>query len=596
MRYLLILLLLWVNNASFAQQDSLKIYRQLKKIAARHHLTKMAYEAVFRDPDPKDYPKEPAGKVNKNVNPFLKVKGKVIGSVNITVLDPFGYSLSDSIGSAKGFRAWGNRIHVRTHRTIVANRLLLKAGDKVDPLKFSESERLLRQAVFINDARISVKLVHDTVLVSVLVIDKWPVTLPAELTDINANAQFRNNNLFGTGQQFEQYAKVNRDLSYVVKAFYNVSNFGRTYISSRVGYEYRKTGTNAYISFDKPFYSFLASWAGGIYFYHNWQKFTYYDAYAGINKTKPLNSLGYDAWVGKNIKLGNKRTLLGQSSNLVLAARYFDNQFLNRPPALLDPGRSFPRRQAALFSTGIAVQQYYKDKFIYRFGANEDVPEGLMMQGTVGVIWKEYQKMRYYTGFEIGRSRHFSIGYFSSSVGYGIFFNQNVPNDVTISYSLQYFSNLIKAGRWYIRQFCYYNILHGENKFENQSLSLRSEDLYGFPGGVVSGTTRMVLNSETVAYMPYVLAGFRFAPVLMAGLGVTGSTIQPVQQSKIYQAYSFGLMMRNENLLVSTFQVSVGFYPYLPDRSRPLFIYNPVTSFTLRVRTFSVGHPDFISY
>ena len=69
-----------------------------------------------------------------------------------------------------------------------------------------------------------------------------------------------------------------------------------------------------------------------------------------------------------------------------------------------------------------------------------------------------------------------------------------------------------------------------------------------------------------------------------------------IEKSPLYQAYSFGIMIRNEHLVSSTFQISIGAYPFLPDGTNNVLLFNPLTSFTLRVRSFSMGRPEFISY
>jgi hypothetical protein len=598
--FFLILLIPWIFSASaFAQaDDSLKIYKKIKKIAARHKLTRVAYEAVFRDPEPKEYPAVPEVSEGRQVNPYLKVQGAVVRHIKVQVYDPFGYSVNDTVpGKINSVQSAGNRLHIRTRRFIVMNRLLFKENERVEALKLSESERLLRAAVFVNDARILVtKVAADTVDVTVVVHDKWPITVPAEITDQNANAQFRNNNLFGWGQQFEQYVKVYRDQTYLVKGFYNISNIDNTYISSSLGYNTTIDETNLYLNFDKPFYSFLATWAGGINVNHAWRSFSYFDTVSQTGGKIPLNVLSYDVWAGKLVKVSNRKTLFNESTNLILGARYYSSVFLNRPASSIDTGRIFLNSSAALGNVGFAVQQYYKDKYIYRFGANEDVPEGLVIQFTYGVLQREENKLRFYNGIEVARAKHFNFGYLSATLSYGIFYNVNVPNDVTTNYNLQYFSELLRKGRWYFREFLYFNLLHGENKIQKQTITLTGSDLYGFRSGDLTGNTKMVLNSETVAYMPYKFIGFKFAPVMMVGLGMLGDPENPLVQSRLFQAYSVGLMLRNENLLTSTFQISFGLYPFFPDKRGLTAIYNPVTSFTIKVRGFAIGRPEFISY
>jgi hypothetical protein len=72
--------------------------------------------------------------------------------------------------------------------------------------------------------------------------------------------------------------------------------------------------------------------------------------------------------------------------------------------------------------------------------------------------------------------------------------------------------------------------------------------------------------------------------------------LSTIDKSPLFQAYSIGLLIRNEHLVSSTFQISVGMYPFLPGLDKNTFAFNPITSFTLRVRGFAMGRPEFIGY
>ena len=154
----------------------------------------------------------------------------------------------------------------------------------------------------------------------------------------------------------------------------------------------------------------------------------------------------------------------------------------------------------------------------------------------------------------------------------------------------------MKKNRWLFRQFFNYNFIVLENKFSGETLTLNSDELYGFNHQTLIGTTKMLFNSETVAYAPYNILGFKFAPVFQIGMGMIGDHQISILNSRLYQGYTFGIMIRNENLLNSTFVFSVGMYPFFPDNGNYKFIYNPVTSFTLRVRPFIVSMPQFVTY
>lgn len=608
-RIVLAILLTIVSNPINAQKkdtlqvpDSLKLYKQIKHFSSKYKLTKMIYDAVFVDPEQNEYPVHPTSKAKKNVNPYLKYQGRIIKEIKVTVYDPFGHTVNDTIEhNTNKLQHLGNKAHITTRRFVILNKLLFKKDDPINALSLSESERTLRGTIFISDARIYIteSKNKDSVIVNVIVQDKWPIVLPVLITDVFVDVKFTHNNLFGAGQQFGQYGRWKKPGEFEFIGSYGIANIDNTYISGNLGYSSDKEGTNVGISFDRPFFSPLTEWAGGIGLYHSWKEYLYTDTLAAENKKSPLNILSYDIWGGKSFrlkKLSKDKSFFNQSTNIILGSRFYETKYLNRPSTDIAPSNSYYNTTALLGNVGFSVQQYYKDKYIYRFGANEDVPEGLILQLTYGGLKQEFLKLRYYLGIEVARAKHFNFGYLSSTFSYGVFFNKKVDNDVTIHYKLAYFSNLLKNGRWLFRQFLNYNIVHGENKLTGETINFSGEELYGFENRTLSGNTKMVLNSETVAYLPYQLIGFRFAPVINMGIGMIGSPTQKLLTSNLYQAYTLGVMIRNENFLSSTFQFSIGAYPFFPDDGKFTMKYNPVSTFTLKIRAFSISKPEFISY
>jgi hypothetical protein len=89
--------------------------------------------------------------------------------------------------------------------------------------------------------------------------------------------------------------------------------------------------------------------------------------------------------------------------------------------------------------------------------------------------------------------------------------------------------------------------------------------------------------------------GFRLAPVLFIGLGKIGDNFQEVLNSRLYQAFSVGLLVRNENLVFSTFELSIGIYPYLPGGKDGIRL-NPVSSYQLKVSDFALPRPEVLLY
>ncbi|MCD6066971.1 MAG: hypothetical protein K0S33_1797 [Bacteroidetes bacterium] len=583
--------------ANCTVKDSLQMYKKIKSFMYKRKFTRLVYDAVFRDPEPKEYPKAPET-AEKNVNPYLVYNGFVIQKIQITVYDPFGFSLTDtSQKDIKRIERWGNKTHIRTRKWVINNKLLFKESDTINALVISETERLLRAAPYVNDAKITMfEQGCDSVIVNVVVHDKWAITIPAELTDVTANARFRNYNMMGLGQQFEQYARFKRPDDWYFSGFYTIANLDNTYISSTLAYSRGRDGTAVSLNFDRPFFSPLAKWAGGLTVGKNWNYYFYTDPATSEEKKTPADNAYYDAWLGKSFKLSKERTLFNQSTNIIASVRYYNSLFQRVPDVSVAPAYSYRNSWGVLANVGLAVQQYYKDQYVYRFGSNEDVPEGFIGQLVYGIQEVEPLRLRHYIGFEIARAKHFNFGYLTGTYAQGVFFNRNISNDATYNAKLYYFSNLLRSGRWYFRQFVNYNFLHGENKQFGAKITLSGDELYGFTSGSLNGNTKMLMNLETIAYAPYKLIGFKFAPAFLAGYGIMGDPQNKLTKSRLYQGYSIALMIRNENLLNSTFQVSVGLYPFLPDHKDPVLKYNPVTSFTLRVRPFVMGRPEFVGY
>jgi hypothetical protein len=597
---LVVLLVVFLSNAKAIAQkkDSTDIYLKIKDKAYKRNLTTLLYHAIFAEPQLKENTSEKVS-IPKNVSPYLKQKDKIIRNINISVYNPFGHKVEDTTLRLDNFlENIANHLHITTRHWIIINRLLFKNNDTLNPLALSETERLLRLADFINDAKIYVvdTLNSNLVDINVEVHDKWPITAPSYLSAQDAHITFINQNLFGIGQQFEQYVGFKAPNVFDYSGMYSITNLDNTYISSQLSYKTTVDGTFIKLAFDRPYFSPLAKWAGGIDLNHNWGFYNYIDSANSINKKLTLNNLGYDVWLGKSLKFKKDKTIFNQSTNIILGGRYFTNTFLARPDFNIDTSKSNYNTSAFIGNFGLSIQKYYKDKFIYRFGANEDVPEGLIIQGTYGISKMEFNTKRFYAGFEIARAKKISFGYITSTISTGIFFNKYIKNDVTTKFSLNYLGNLAKSRRWYFRQFVNYNIVHGENKTAGQTITINSNEMYGFNSNSLTGNTKMIINSETVAYAPYELIGFRFASVISAGFGIIGSKKTKIEKSPLYQAYSLGIMIRNEHLVSSTFQISVGLYPFLPDGTNNAFLFNPLTSFTLRVRTFSMGRPEFISY
>jgi hypothetical protein len=599
-RYIWIgLVLFFFADLKAQERDTLDIYKKIRRSAYKHKSTKLLYQAIFIDPVPQQYEEKPLSDEQKEADPNTAYSGKIIRKIKIIVYDPFGHSVNDTFTrNINRLQKAGNDIHITTRHRIIRNRLLFKVNDTVQMIRITESERLLRQAGYINDARIIITgdPKGDSADITVRVLDKWSLTPIVGASMEGGYIRLRDRNLSGYGQTYEQEVGYFKSTGYEFKGDYNIANIKNTFISSDLVYSVGREGTKTGLSFNRPFYSPLARWAGGVSAGRTWGRYFYKDTIDAPEQSVAINYYNYDLWVAKSFALGQQKNT-EKNSNIIIGARYGTTRYLQRPSFTIDTNILNINTDIYLANIGYSMRKYYKDQFIYRFGANEDVPEGLLIQFTYGFIERELKGTRYYSGIDISNGRHFKkYGYLSGNITYGTYYRAGFKNNSTINAGIFYFSDINKNRKWYFRNFVNFHIIHGVNKEPYEKVTLKSGEMYGFNPGDISGTGKMILNLEAVAYAPYNIIGFKFAPVLLAGFGILESDLQKYSSGKIYQAYSTGLLIRNENLLNSSFEFTIGFYPEFPDGHRDVFKLNPVGSFTLKVRSFDISKPGTVAY
>lgn len=594
-----------VHVHSTRLKDTLWLYKKIKKYAYKHRFTKELYHAVFVDPAPRKYEEKPLSDQQKVEDPNTPFVGKYIRAIYVQVFDPFGYSVNDTTSKITNrYQKLGNKYHITTRHRIILNLLLFKPDDTVDLLKFTESERILRDARYINDARIYIVNANDNsdcVDVKVVVHDRWTLDAPISGSFTGGHVTLRDRNIAGSGQVFEQYVGYTIPTQYYdFHGKYNIANIKRTFISSDVSYSTTPDATQTGFSFDRPFFSPIALWAGGVSGSKTWGTYKYADSVDGIpyERKHRLDQINYDVWVAFNYKPGLGKRKNRRVSNLVLALRHAGTRFQSRPSFLIDTNKINSNSALYLGSAGYSLNKYYKDQYIFRFGANEDIPEGFRIQFLYGFLQREDIGFRYYNGIDIARGKHIEgIGYLSANATYGTFYNKSVRNDATLNLGLTYFSDLLKnKQKWYFRQFVYLKYVYGVNKPSYSTITLRSDELYGFNSGSLLGTSKIVLNLEGVTYCPYNLIGFKVAPLALMGFGMIENQTYRLLKGPVYQAYAVGLLIRNENLLSSSFEITYGLYPNLPDDNKRFYRFNPSISFKLKVNAFDISKPVTVDY
>ena len=601
------LILLFSSN-SFAQKkpskrvikkeekaDSLKFYRSLERFSKKKgKLTYKIFNSIF-DLDKTEF----ADTAIKAQATYKRYANKVIRNINIQTLDPFGYDIKDTTIHPKSFvQKAGNAIHNKSTQFAIRNQLLFKKYDKLDPIKVRESERLLRKTLFVKDLKIHVKNVKGTDSVDVYILeqDLWTIVGGIDVLGEKTSATLEERNFIGLGHTFRnQLIYYPGNGKKYLMGSYLMPSIKNSFISTAVYYNTSPdTFTNG-IGINRPFFSPLTKWAGGVDYFFRGSNVATDGSIVESNLGLRFNDL--DIWLGRSIPMTRSENEEGEKTNFILTGRYFNHNTTKSALVNIDTMGVSGDSKLYLAGFGLSRRSYYRDYFIYRYGIPEDVPAGSILQFLIG-FENALASNRLYTGVNAALGNHFGkFGYVSLSAGYGNFWNHGNVEQGVVSTSIGYFSNLITIGNWKLRQFAKGSIIYGVKRRVGEVVDINEENgIKGFVGVIPDVTNKIVFQLQSQLYLPYNFIGFRFAPFIYWNVGMVGDDVSPFIQNRFYQAFGIGLLLKNELLVFNTFQFSIGFYPYIPGTGYDILKFNPVRTYDFGFRDFEFAKPVPISF
>ncbi|MDX1471313.1 MAG: hypothetical protein R3213_07435, partial [Flavobacteriaceae bacterium] len=271
LKLIAILLFLFLADYSFSQdsipKDTTNIYTKIEKISEKGKFSNFLHGLIFKSND-KSAPKKLEGRRAKSYRRYI---GKVIRNIEIEVYDPFGYSFTDTTEVPNSWlEKTGNTLHVKSRKFTIRNLLLFSENSKLDTLLINESARLIRAQNYVRRVEIDPELVSrgsDSVDVRIVVLDAWSIIPKVSLSTSVNRFRLLDRNFVGLGHELR--TGVATRLSDGENAWdlrYRIRNFKNTFISSTFSYQARLNESYSKIlDIDRPFYSPLARWAGGIY-------------------------------------------------------------------------------------------------------------------------------------------------------------------------------------------------------------------------------------------------------------------------------------------------------------------------------------------
>jgi hypothetical protein len=579
------------------KKDSVDTYKTIKQYSKKHKFTSFVRRLIFKKPD-----KSPLIIDSTSIKEPVYLEGKIIRTITIVTLDPFGYSDSDTLRAPKNWgERIGNRMHSKTKKFAIKNLLLFKKNTPYESLKVQESERLIRSQKFANRVTItsqSVGASKDSVDVVVRVLDSWSTQPRIAFSNSKMALGVNERNFLGSGQQFN-YRFINRfdDGKTANELVYTVPTIKDSYISTVLKYKvdlenyYEKS-----MSVERPFYSPLTKWAGGLALGQQFRKDTIQGPdllYASQN----FKYSAHDSWIGRSFQLFKGKMQEDLTTNLILAARFLNINYLESPTAIYDPIQYYTSEKLFLIGVGLNTRNYVKDKYIFKNGIIEDVPIGRVYGLTAGYQYKN-NNWRPYLGGQISFGNYHDWGFLSTNLEVGTYFNGSNTEQSAISLQANYFTKLLQLGRWKIRQFIKPQIVIGLNRKEaiGDLLTINERDgIQGF-NSAVYGTSKAVITLQTQTYAPKEIWGFRMNPYFNYSLGVLGNAENGINKRKAYSKIGIGVVISNDYLVFSSFQLSLAYYPNIPNEGDNVFRTNAFETTDFGFQNFELAKPRTVQF
>ncbi len=311
----------------------------------------------------------------------LEAAGAVIGRVDIDIRNIFD---ENDPRENTGIYRLADRLHIRTKPATIRAQLLFSSGERYSARKLAETERNLRQLVFIYDARVvPVRFAGGKVDVKVITRDVW--TLDPNLSfgrsggRNSTNANLQEENFLGWGKQIEVGRTSDVDRTSKLASYADPNVLGSRWTGA-LAYVDSSDGNERIAQLSRPFYSLDTRWSA------------------------TLDAQGYDRTISRYY-LGdiadqfndNERLYLvggGVSSGLIdgwtkrlLFGMYYDrNDFLPTPATTL-PARPLPAPRTLSYpyvGFDIIQDEYGKAGDENQIGKTEDLYFGTAVSGEIG--------------------------------------------------------------------------------------------------------------------------------------------------------------------------------------------------------------------
>lgn len=495
---------------------------------------------------------------------FAQYEDLVIRRINIKKLNVFAeYPDSSRISFFNFINKTGNSLHINTQNFIINNHLLFNVGDKIDPFYFAESERLLRKNNFIYETAIIIIPDHHSEFADVYVYTKdvWSIRISGKYNTSKetGNIQISDINFLGSGGKLFFDIKKNPaygndykvDAEYTFERLFDKFGQGSVYYYSDLDYINYGIGGNQF--FVQPW----LKWLGGI----NLDKFqtrTNLIEQDTLSYRVPIYYNQQDFWLGYTLSFSDT-SVPGLYNHIILANRIVRTGYSRFPEYYKE---HFKENYFYLSNFTFLRRSFFQDSYIFAFGKIEDIPVGFKIDFLAGSeIGKSLNRQYYGTGF-IFADYYENLGYNLFNLRVGSYSNDKGWESGLLDFNILSFSELKHFHSLKYRNFYSVRLSKSLNVLTKDDLIQvnRNNGIRGFDYSIY-GSQRAIFNFENNIFLPFSVLGFKTAFVSFADFALIANDNERLVNQTVQQGYGFSLRFKNEQLVFSTLQLSLAWYP-----------------------------------
>ncbi|MEI6886026.1 MAG: hypothetical protein WCO02_16145 [Bacteroidota bacterium] len=563
----------------------------------RHKFTKLLYSLAFVSPQMNTLPDSVQNIASEN--PYKEFEGKIIRTIHVVTLDPFGPTVMDTARDvATSFGKFLNVVHIRSAPAVIRKMILIREGQALDPYVMADQQRILKDLSYIDDARVVVDPVKDQDSVDVFVITKdvWSIgVIVPSLTTSKVAIRLFDANFVGLGDRLSlnfSFAPQRAPFARFDGFAYTYTNIMGTFTDATLNY-YKDdiNQINFGIWLDRPFVTNRTKYAGGVSYQYARNAYYVSDAY---NQYASASS-GY-IWLGRAYQISEYKI----PTRFITSAIFQSTTFMQRPGIRIDSNRSYYDVSQFLASVAFSRNNYYLIDYFLNFGKIENIPYGRLVQLVFGPQYTNFYT-RLYMGFNYAQGNFIKkFGYLQGQLNIGFFFNHRTIEDGTLIAKLNYMSYLYFTPnkKYKFRTYMFTTFRQGflrrpnnnDYSYINQDMRVTSYS----SDTVFQGVNSLAWYFSTVAFTPWYFYGFRFALTGMFSGGFKSDGFSRLFENKFYAGVGVGLLIKNDNLIFPTFLFSAIFYP-TPDVGVPWLQMNFSETPDLHMHDYNPLTPSVVS-